>query len=176
MTRGDSSHVDARQLPADHPQAQRLDRDTFSLGMLTSPQRNQQGRVPASHCDRRLADRPPIWQCPGVRRGAALILGSFAFAATAGAHGVPFFWSLDKVMRMTDGVQLRVGKTVVRIDQETTLCAGQGSPRRRNGVRRWRHFLCSYTTRRGLGRDVEFRVHVLGVRRLRITDARWVGS
>jgi hypothetical protein len=28
---------------------------------------------------------------------------------------------------------------------------------------------------RGIGRDVEFRVHVLGGRRFAIADARWVG-
>ena len=29
-------------------------------------------------------------------------------------------------------------------------------------------------TPRGIGRDVDFRVHVLGVRRFVITEARWV--
>jgi hypothetical protein len=43
-------------------------------------------------------------------------------------------------------------------------------------VRQWRHFRCTHTTRRGLGRDVDFRVHVLGVRRFLITDARWIAD
>jgi hypothetical protein len=103
------------------------------------------------------------------------MLGSLALAAPAAGHDVPFYWSVAKVMRVTDDARVRAGKTVVRIDEATTLCSGQGSSRRRNGVRRWRHFLCTYTTRRGLGRDVEFRVHVLGVRRFVITDARWIG-
>jgi hypothetical protein len=91
---------------------------------------------------------------------------------------VPFFWSIAKVMRVTDEVRVRVGDRVVRIEADTTLCSGQGTSRRRNGVRRWRHFACTYTivTPRGIGRDVEFRVHVLGVRRFAITDARWVGD
>ena len=116
-----------------------------------------------------------IWHRLTVRRGVALILGSLALAAPAGAHDVPFHWSVAKVMRVTDDARVRPGKTVVRIDQATTLCSGQGRWRRRNGIRQWRHFLCTYTTRRGLGRDIEFRVHVLGARRFVITDARWVG-
>jgi hypothetical protein len=113
-----------------------------------------------------------------MRRGVALILGSLALAAPAGAHDVPFFWSVAKVMRVTDDVRVRVGKSLVRIDADTTLCAGQETSRRRSGVRRWRHFVCTYTTfsRRGIDRDLEFRVHVLGIRRFVITDARWVGA
>jgi hypothetical protein len=106
------------------------------------------------------------------------MLGSLALAVPAGAHDVNFFWSVAKVMRATDDARVRVGKTVVRIDEATTLCAGQGRWRRRNGVRRWRHFVCTYTTftRRGIDRDLDFRVHVLGVRRFVITDAHWVGD
>jgi hypothetical protein len=117
-----------------------------------------------------------IWHCPAVRRGVALLLGSLALAVPAGAHDVRFFWSVPKVMRATDDVRVRVGTTFVRIDEATTLCNGQGTSMRRNGVRRWRHFLCTYTTRRGLGRDVEFRVHVLGLRRFVVTDTHWVGA
>lgn len=81
-------------------------------------------------------------------------------------------------MRVTDEVPLRVGNERVRIEADTTLCSGQGTSRRRSGVRRWRHFVCTYTiiTSRGIGRDLEFRVHVLGVRRFMITDTRWVGD
>lgn len=105
-----------------------------------------------------------------------LVFGSLALAAPAGAHDVRFFWSVPQAMRATDDVRVRVGTTFVRIDEATTLCNGQGTSMRRNGVRRWRHFLCTYTTRRGLGRDVEFRVHVLGLRRFVITDTHWVGA
>jgi hypothetical protein len=113
-----------------------------------------------------------------VRRGVALILGSLALAAPAGAHDVRVFWSAAKVMRVIDEVPVRVGGTRLRIEADTTLCSGQGTSRRRSGVRRWRHFVCTYTTisRRGIGRDLEFRVHVLGVRRFVITDTRWVGA
>ena len=104
------------------------------------------------------------------------MLGTFALAAGAGAHDVPYAWSVSKVMRVTDGARLRVGGSTVRVDVETTLCAGQGASTRRRGTRVWRHFACTYTTftRQRPGRDVDFRVHVLGLRRFAITDARWV--
>jgi hypothetical protein len=89
---------------------------------------------------------------------------------------LPHVWSLGKVMREIDDTRIRVGRSVVRINADSTLCAGEGTSTRRRSVRRWKHFRCTYTTftRRGIGRDVDFRVHVLGVRRFVITDARWV--
>jgi hypothetical protein len=112
-----------------------------------------------------------------VRRGVA-VLALLAVAAPAAAHDVPYRWSVAKVMRVTDDARVRVGKGVVRVNAETTLCAGQGASRRSRGVRRWRHFACTYTTftRQGIGRDLEFRVHVLGIRRFVITNAHWVGE
>ena len=91
---------------------------------------------------------------------------------------MPFFWSVAKVMRATDDARVRVGASVVRIDADTTLCAGEGTWRRRRGVRQWRHFVCTCTTftPRGIGRDLDFRVHALGVRRFVIRDARWVAA
>ena len=113
-----------------------------------------------------------------MQRGVTVVLGLLAVTAPAAAHDVPHFWSVTKVMRVTDDARVRVGKSVVRIHAETTLCAGQGTSRRLRGVRQWRHFVCTYTTftRRGVGRDLDFRVHVLGVRRFVITDAHWVGE
>ena len=103
---------------------------------------------------------------------------SLALAGAAGAHDVPNAWSVAKVMRVTDDARVRVGGRVVRVDMETTLCAGQGTSTRRRGVRVWRHFVCTYTTftRQRPDRDVDFRVHVLGLRRFVITDARWVSD
>jgi hypothetical protein len=113
-----------------------------------------------------------------VRRGVAIVLGSLALAASAAAHDAPFLWSVAKVLRATDGARVRVGPQVVRINADTTLCAGQGASTRRRGVRHWRHFICTSTTMtpRGIGRDLDFRVHVVGVRRFVITDARWVAA
>jgi hypothetical protein len=111
-----------------------------------------------------------------LRCGVAMVLCGLALAVPAGAHNVPFHWSVTKVMRAVDDTRVRVGSSVVRIHADTTLCAGEGRSRRRGGVRQWRHFRCTHTTRRGLGRDVDFRVHVLGVRRFLITDARWIAD
>jgi hypothetical protein len=113
-----------------------------------------------------------------MRQGVAIIVGALALAAPTGAHNTPFFWSVAKVMGATDGARVRVGASVVRINAATTLCSGEGTARRRKGVRQWRHFVCTCTTitRRGLGRDVDFRVHVVGRRRFVITGARWVAA
>ena len=111
-----------------------------------------------------------------MRRRVVLVLGSLALVAPARAHDVPFFWSVEKVMRVTDQTRVRVGAKVVRLHAETMLCGGQGIWTRRRSVRRWRHFACTYTTfiNGKPDRDLEFRVHVLGIRRFVITDARWV--
>ena len=104
------------------------------------------------------------------------MLGALALAGAAQAHDVRYAWSVAKAMRVTDDARVRVGGRVVRVDIQTTLCAGQGTSTRRRGVRVWRHFVCTYTTftRQRPDRDVDFRVHVLGLRRFVITDARWV--
>ena len=101
---------------------------------------------------------------------------SLTLAGAAKAHDVPYAWSVAEVMRVTDDAHVRVKRSVVRVDMETTLCAGQGSSTRRRSVRVWRHFVCTYTTftRQRPDRDLDFRVHVLGLRRFVITDARWV--
>jgi hypothetical protein len=101
---------------------------------------------------------------------------SLSVTGAAGAHDVPYVWSVPKVMRVTDNALVRVRGRVVRVDVETTLCAGEGASVRRHGVRMWRHFGCTFTafTRQRPGRDLEFRVHVLSLRRFVITDARWI--
>lgn len=83
---------------------------------------------------------------------------------------------MDKVMRKLDGDLVRVGSRKVRIHSDTTLCSGRGQSIRRNGVRMWRRFLCTYTTftKSGVDRDLEFRVRVLGASRYTVWDAHWV--
>ena len=100
-----------------------------------------------------------------------------AFATPAAAHpgGTP--WPNVKAMRAIDGVRVGVGSRVVRIDNETSLCSGEGRAVTRRGVRMWTHFRCTFTTftAAGPGRDIEFRLHALDARRFRISDARWIG-
>jgi hypothetical protein len=122
-----------------------------------------------------------VWHRPHVRLwvivvAAAVAATALTFGPSADAHRGGAFWSMAKVMRQTDGARLRVGTRIVRLDADTMLCSGDGRSLRRGGVRRWTHFMCTYTTftRSGVGPDVEFRVHALGTTRFVVTHARWV--
>jgi hypothetical protein len=111
-----------------------------------------------------------------LRRTIGVIAAALVLAAPAGAHSGPWCWTLAKTMRRIDGVRVHAGSRTVRVDSDTTLCSGEGRRIRRSGRLYWKHFLCTYTTNGGLGRDVEFRVHVRGTLRLLISDAHWIGS
>jgi hypothetical protein len=101
--------------------------------------------------------------------GTALVL-----AASAAAHPGPWCWTLTKTMRRIDGARIHVGSRRIRVDRDTTLCSAEGRRIRRRGNVYSKHFLCTYTTNGGLGRDVQFRVHVLGRTRFVITDGQWI--
>jgi hypothetical protein len=111
----------------------------------------------------------------GVVLIALVLVAAAASTADAARTSVPF-WSTDKVLRKLDGDRVRVGSRRVRIDSDTTLCSGRGTSIRRNGIRMWRRFLCTYTTftKAGVDRDLEFRVRVLGRIRYAVWDAHWV--
>jgi hypothetical protein len=109
-----------------------------------------------------------------VQRAIVVVVAALVLATPASGHPVPFYWPLGKTLRMIDGKRIHVADRVVRINEATTLCAGVGARKRKVGKLRWKHFDCTYTTGGGLGRDVEFRVHVLGKVRFRISDARWI--
>jgi hypothetical protein len=115
----------------------------------------------------------------GVRAGVVLIalvlVAAAASTADAAQSAVPF-WSMNKLLRKLDGDWVRVGSRRVRIHSETTLCSGRGASVRRNGIRMWRRFLCTYTTftKGGVDRDLEFRVRVLSSTRYAVWDAHWV--
>jgi hypothetical protein len=119
-----------------------------------------------------LRDRGTI----SVMRFAALLVAALLFAVPAALASSSQYWSITKVLRRLDGAKTRVGTHTVRIDSETTLCAGRKSSIRRNGVRMWRRFACTYTTftKSGVDRDLDFRVSVLSARRYAILDAHWV--
>jgi hypothetical protein len=116
-----------------------------------------------------------------MRRGVALIgvvSIAVAVAAPSAAAGTEIYWSIPKLMRMLDGTRVSVSGGAVHLDSETTLCAGRGTPRRVRGARAWRSFACTYTlfTRKGVDRDLDFRIVVRDARRFRVTDAHWVGE
>jgi hypothetical protein len=118
-----------------------------------------------------------VWHPSFVRLGVILI-ALLVLTPPASAVALRWYWPVSKVMRAIDGVKVHVGTRVVRIHSETTLCSGEGPSVRRRGIRRWSRFSCTFTTftRKGLDRDLEFRVRVLGTRRVVIRDAHWVGT
>jgi hypothetical protein len=130
-----------------------------------------------SRCDFASTDQWEIWH-PLRVRSAVLVVLALAAAFPAPAAYAGKYWSIEKVMRKIDGVRVRAGAKVVRIQSETTLCAGTGGSIRVRGVRRWARFACTFTTfsRGGVDRDVEFVVRVLGTKRFELRDVHWVGT
>jgi hypothetical protein len=116
-----------------------------------------------------------------MRRGVALIgivSAAVALAVPGANAGTAVYWPIPKLMRLLDGARVSVPGGVVRLDSETTLCAGRGAPRRVRGARAWRSFACTKTlfTRKGVDRDLDFRVQIRDARRFRVTDAHWVAA
>ena len=111
-------------------------------------------------------------------RGSLVLSAAIVLAAAVpeAAPAAKRYWPVAKVMRVIDGKRVRVAGRVVRIDSDTTLCSGRGASVRRNGVRRWSLFACTFTsfTRQGVDRDLEFLVRVRGVSRVAIVDPHWV--
>jgi hypothetical protein len=110
-------------------------------------------------------------------RTAVVVLAVLAAAPSSAQAAVPY-WSVTKALHRIDRVRVHVGGRTVRIDKDTALCAGQGRSIVVKGIRRWRRFVCTYTTftRSGVDRDLEFRVRVLGKLRFRIYDQHWVSG
>lgn len=113
----------------------------------------------------------------GIRRLAVLAVALFAGASSAAAHPGPWYWSERDVARRIVGTVIKVEGKGVRISAPVT-CVGEGRRVVRRGVYRWKHFTCIHPIlfpRGGglAGPDVLFRVHVVGVRRFRVTNARF---
>jgi uncharacterized Zn-binding protein involved in type VI secretion len=132
------------------------------------------------------ARRREICHLRGVRLAAIVVLVVFAVLIVAGrgaagtgdARDSPPRWSLARVMHAIDGRRVPVDGRRVRIEGDSTLCGGLGASVRVAGVRRWSRFACTFTAfgARGIERDLDFRVRVLGARRIALTSARWVGG
>ena len=112
---------------------------------------------------------------PRMRAGVVLVAALMLAAPAAGGASAPY-WSVGKVLRRVDGATIQVGSRKVRVDSETTLCAGYGASIRPGRLRLWRHFTCTYTTftKALADKDLEFRVHVRGATQFSVTDAHWI--
>ncbi|HEY6835120.1 MAG TPA: hypothetical protein VI142_01505 [Gaiellaceae bacterium] len=110
-----------------------------------------------------------------MRVGVVLVL-ALLLATPAASAGGGSFWSVGKVLRRLDNAVVQVGRRKVRVDSATALCAGYGKSVRRERVRRWQHFNCTYTTftRVLVDKDLDFRLHVRDRTRFTVSDARWV--
>jgi hypothetical protein len=111
-----------------------------------------------------------------MRLGIGVVLSLLVLLTATTAQGADSrYWSLQKVMRKIDEMQIRVNQRVVRVESDSALCSGEGASIRRGGVRMWRRFACTFTTftKRGIGRDLEFRLRMTSATRVVVFDVRW---
>ena len=96
-------------------------------------------------------------------------------APAAKAHDVAVRWSYSTLIDRIAGAAVRLPDRRIRVDRDLVICNGDGQPVRRDGIPRWKHFTCTQplVAAGRVGRDATFRVHVLAMRRLLITDARY---
>jgi hypothetical protein len=105
-------------------------------------------------------------------------LSVLVLAMPAPARVPPTYWTVGKVMRHLDNTRIALKARSIRVETESTLCSGEGAAIRRQGVRMWRRFVCTFTTfdRQGVDRDLDFRVRVTGTTRFVVLDPHWVGE
>jgi hypothetical protein len=111
------------------------------------------------------------------RLAAVVAVLVFAGTSAAPAHPGRWYWSERDVVRQIAGTVIRVEGKRVRI-ASTVTCMGEGRRVVRRGGVRWKHFSCTqpilFPGGGGLaGPDALFRVHVVGSRRFRVTNARF---
>jgi hypothetical protein len=118
------------------------------------------------------------WHAVSVRRTVAVVVSALVVAVSPAAEAATPYWSVAKVLRRIDGARIVMPHRRVRIVSDSTLCSGEGRSVRRDGVRLWRRFACTYTTftRRGIDRDLDFRILVRTSTRFVIVQAHWVGA
>jgi hypothetical protein len=106
---------------------------------------------------------------------AFALVGALLAVAPAHAHDTRWAWPYATLTLRIAGKSVTLPDRRIRVSRKLVICNGEGRPVRRTGVRRWKHFTCTQTLFEGgrAGRDVTFRVHVLGRTRLLITDARY---
>jgi hypothetical protein len=104
-----------------------------------------------------------------------LAIAALALAPGARAHDTRSAWPYRTLILRIAGEPVALPDRRIRVDRDLVICSGDGTPIRRRGVRRWKHFTCTQVAfdRNGVDRDVTFRVHVLDQTRFLITSARY---
>lgn len=104
-----------------------------------------------------------------------LVLGMLAHAPEARTHDTRAAWPYVTLIVRIDGKFVTLPDRRIRIDRDLVICTGEGTPIRRGGVRRWKHFTCTQTLfdRNRVDRDITFRIHVLNRTAFLITNARY---
>jgi hypothetical protein len=116
-------------------------------------------------------------KCLAVASGAVVAVVVLAAPSAAPAHPGRWYWSERDVVRQIARAVIRVEGKRVRISS-TVTCMGEGRRVVRRGIVRWKHFSCIqpilFPGGGGLaGPDALFRMHVVGSRRFRVTNARF---
>ena len=104
-----------------------------------------------------------------------LILAVLALVPQARTHDTRAAWPYRiLIVRIAGHYVTPLGRRI-RVDRDLVICSGDGTPIRRLGVRRWKHFTCTQTVfdQSGVDRDITFRVHVLDRTRFIITNVRY---
>jgi hypothetical protein len=105
----------------------------------------------------------------------SFVLAMLAHAPEARAHDTRSAWPYVTLIARIDGKFVPLPNRRIRIDRDLVICTGEGTPIRRGGVRRWKHFTCTQTLfdRNRVDRDITFRIHVLNRTAFLITNARY---
>jgi hypothetical protein len=102
------------------------------------------------------------------------VLAVLALPPEARTHDTRSAWPYGTLIDRIAGKRVTLPDLRIRVNRNLVICTGEGTPIRRGGVRRWKHFTCTQTLfQNGVDRDVTFRVHVLGRLRCLITNARY---
>ena len=104
----------------------------------------------------------------------ALVVTALLLVPEARTHNTRSAWPYRTLIARIDGKLVRLPDRRIRVNRDLVICSGEGTPIRRGGVRRWKHFTCTQTLfRGGVDRDITFRVHVLDRTHCLITNARY---
>jgi hypothetical protein len=104
----------------------------------------------------------------------ALTLTALLVAPGARAHDTQSAWPYRTLIARIAGKRVTLPDRRIRVNRDLVICSGEGRPIRRGGLRRWKHFTCTQTLfRKGVDRDITFRVHVLDRIHCLITNARY---